>query len=119
MSSPKLPIPPKMAAAIQAASRRCAGIHMATGAAEEIARAVLEYADDEYRIRQAIAGEMWTRQDVRDQVRDHMRTQLFVDLARKGLLPAAWPRELVRQFAALGGDVVNVELTVPVRRVIP
>jgi alkylation response protein AidB-like acyl-CoA dehydrogenase len=118
-TAPELPIPPKMAAAVQAASWRCAGIHIATAAAEEIARAVLECADGEYHSLQSVQSDMWEHQDVRDSLRQHMRRELFVKLADEGLLPAGWPRELVGEFAGVAGGMVDVELIVPVRRVIP
>ena len=63
-----------------------------------------------------------TGEEISDQVlfwRQHMRRELFAKLADEGLLPAGWPRETVKEFAGLAGGMVDVELIVPVRRVIP
>jgi alkylation response protein AidB-like acyl-CoA dehydrogenase len=117
--APELPIPLKMVAAVQAASRRYAGVHIADSAAEKVARHVLECADGEYRSLQSVQSGMWEHRDVRDSVRQYMRRELFVKLADEGLLPAGWPRELVREFAGVAGGMVDVELIVPVRRAIP
>jgi hypothetical protein len=104
--------------AIYEARDRGEHVHIATAAAEEIARAVLEYADGEYRCLHSVQSGMWERQEVRDSLRQYMRRELFVKLADEGLLPAGWPRETVRELAGMGG-MVDVELTVPVRRAIP
>jgi alkylation response protein AidB-like acyl-CoA dehydrogenase len=117
--APELPIPLKMVTAVQAASRRYAGVHIADSAAEKIARHVLECADGEYRSLKSVDAGMWEHREVRDSVRQHMRRELFVKLADEGLLPAGWPRELVKEFAGVTGGMVDLELIVPVRRAIP
>jgi hypothetical protein len=117
--TPVYPVSFMMIGAVQQAARRHAGVYVSDDAAVKIAREVLECADDELRCCQSIPGESWKDEAVRDSVRDHMRTQLFVELARKGLLPAAWPRERVMEFSGMGAGMVDVELIVPVRRVKP
>jgi hypothetical protein len=112
------PGPPVARNAIEAVKHgaaRYAGADIHDEAAEKIARMVLECADDHYRLTHVTAQEIWNDQDSRDSLRQHMRRQLFVELGDKGVLPVAWPRELVSPGSP--PDVfVQVELIVPVRR---
>jgi hypothetical protein len=119
VSSPELPIPLKMVTDVQTAAVQYAGEPVSESAARQIARAVLECTDGEYRSLHSVDAGMWERREVRDSLRQHMRRELFVKLADEGLLPAGWPRELIKEFAGVAGGMVDVELIVPVRRVIP
>jgi hypothetical protein len=121
MTQPDVLVPLKAAAAVRAAALRYAGVDVDDTAAGKIARAVLECADDECRIRQALDADMWAQQDVRDSVRQHQRRALFIELADRGLLPVTWPREVIvhQPGHPPGCAMTTVELSVPVRRAIP
>ena len=116
---PHLPVPRNAAAAVRIAAARYAGVDLDDATAERIALVVLECADGEHGIRQGIDPRMWDQQEVRDSLRQHQRRALFVELADKGMIPVAWPRERIVRTPGPYGAMTSVELSVPVRLVIP
>lgn len=115
------PLSRAVVVAVEHAAALHAGVSLSDEAAEAIARAAIEQADEVCYVRAGLAaGEMWERQDVRDSLRQHQRRQIFAEMADKGWLPVAWPQERVERMPSPGGFVsVTVELSVPVRRAVP
>jgi len=98
-------------AAMEAAARR--GIDLPPGVAAQVARAVLECADDEYRVKIQVAAEYWPA--ARGKARERLGVQMAQELVAAGLLPAALPREVVTP-GRQPWDTTTVEFVVPVRR---
>ena len=90
------------------------GISLPPGAAERIARAVLECADDEHRVTAIFMP------DFRDTVlsggyQRSLRHRLAIEVAYLGMLPTALPRQVVVD-GRMPWEAGRVELVVPVRR---
>jgi len=98
-------------AAERAAAR--AGVRLSPAAAEKIAAAVLEFADDEHRVRLEVAPQMWPQ--ARATVLERLGIQMARDLVVMKVLPTALPREVVTG-SVVPWESVMVELVVPVRK---
>ena len=106
--------PPKTQRAVQAVAARY-GISIHDHAAAAIAKAVLECADDEYRVSCGVTPEIWKRPDAKTAVTANLKRQMAAELVDAELLPTALPREVVTH-PGYPWEVVKVEWVVPVRR---
>lgn len=104
---------PKTHLAAQMAAERY-GINLGPRAAAQVARAVLECADDEYRVTGYIAREI-EGPGALGELRKRLRRQAAIEVADAGLLPTALPRELIRR-PLQPWELTEMRLIVPVRR---
>lgn len=88
------------------------GVVLSQQVAVKVAAAVLEFADDEFRVRLEVAPEFWPGH--REDVLRRLRRQLAVELGDKELLPTTLPREVIT-YPDKPWENVRVELVVPVR----
>lgn len=94
------------------------GIKIGWREAEQIAAAVLDYADDEYRVRAEFsAGNSGYALD--DRYQESLRRRLASEVMEAGMVPVAAPRRVVRDPGPWGWENGYVELVVPVRRIEP
>jgi hypothetical protein len=108
---------PKPFAAAKSVAARY-GVSLTNAAAEAIARAVLECADDELRVSCEVAEYLWGIPDAMRALDESLNRQMVADLVTAKVLPAALPRRVVAK-PSQPWELIKVELVVPVRRPLP
>lgn len=106
------------------------GISLPGYAAQQIADAVLGYADNTVSVRESVEQRMWQSPGAQDHVLQHLRHQLLDEITSQGMVPTALPTAALRYGSWLYGsdrphrsseaepaewNTVEVTLTVPVR----
>ena len=103
----------RQTAAAQIAAAR-AGVELTPRTAEQIALAVLECADDEFRVIVQVAPSVAEDPEAIRMARERARRQLAWGLAENELLPVALPREVIGRPPVPWG-MTEMHLAVPVR----